>query len=228
MHNGSGHAHPVLSNTISDYHAEQSAALQLVRSRPDLLHTVEEALAKPLARYRRFRQETDSFLQHHFQQICTASCYRNQRSACCTRDGIVVFFADVLLNALTSTTTRLDLIAERLRQPAHASKCVFLASEGCLWQLKPIVCQMFLCDAARDAVFTADPAAARQWESFEAARKAFTWPDRPVLFDQLEALFLAAGLSSTLMHLHLSPGLLRVKRQSGLTVNLPRRSKTAL
>jgi hypothetical protein len=41
--------------------------------------------------------------------------------------------------------------------------------------------------------------------------KHFRWPDRPVLFDDLEKYFMAAGYSSPLMYLNNSPGLLRVK-----------------
>ena len=46
--------------------------------------------------------------------------------------------------------------------------------------------------------------------------KSFKWPDRPVLFDDLEKLFLDLGCHSTLMHLNLSPGLLRIKKRAGL------------
>jgi hypothetical protein len=206
-------------DTLNDYQQEQLAALELVRGRPDLLEAITESLAGPIAAYRLFRQQSDQFLQRHFEQVCTASCYHNRLSACCTRDGIVVFFADVALNALASTAAELDRIAAQLREPNRGFKCVFLTEQGCLWRIKPIVCQMFLCDAARAKVFTADPSAGRQWEHFEAVRKTFTWPDRPVLFDHLEAVFWRAGLRSSLMHLHVSPGLLRIKRQAGLVEN---------
>jgi hypothetical protein len=43
--------------------------------------------------------------------------------------------------------------------------------------------------------------------------KQFTWPAKPILFDELEELFLQSGLQSPLMYCHLSPGLLRVKAQ---------------
>jgi hypothetical protein len=46
--------------------------------------------------------------------------------------------------------------------------------------------------------------------------KKYKWPDRPVLFDHLEKVFLDMGYRSSLMHLNLSPGLLRVKRAAGL------------
>ena len=49
-------------------------------------------------------------------------------------------------------------------------------------------------------------------QEFKQREKAFRWPDQPVLFDDIEAVFLNAGLSSPLMYLHNSPGLLRVKK----------------
>ena len=45
-------------------------------------------------------------------------------------------------------------------------------------------------------------------------RKRFTWPDRPVLFDDLEQYFMDAGCTSPHMYLHNSPGLLRVKQMA--------------
>ncbi|CAB1071247.1 hypothetical protein D1AOALGA4SA_1164 [Olavius algarvensis Delta 1 endosymbiont] len=50
----------------------------------------------------------------------------------------------------------------------------------------------------------------------EAERQHFTWPDRPVLFDDLESYFLKTGCRSPLMYLHNSPGLLRIKQKAGL------------
>jgi hypothetical protein len=75
---------------------------------------------------------------------------------------------------------------------------------------------MFLCDRATNAVFDATPAARTQWERLREQEKRFKWPDRPVLFDYLERVFIDRGYRSTLMHLNLSPGLLRVKRNAGL------------
>jgi hypothetical protein len=75
---------------------------------------------------------------------------------------------------------------------------------------------MYLCDRAKDHVFRKDSRLKIKWELYERKRKNFTWPDRPVLFDDLEARFLSAGFQSSLMYLHNSPGLLRVKQQAGL------------
>jgi hypothetical protein len=93
-------------------------------------------------------------------------------------------------------------------------KCVFLGNEGCLWRIKPIVCEMFLCDAAENAVFKENPVARKRWDALVRQKKDYTWPDRPVLFDTLEQICIDAGYISPLMFLHNSPGLLSVKRQA--------------
>lgn len=208
---------PRSEHAMNEYQHEQLTALELTRSRPDILTAMRDASATSLAEYHSFREQTDRFLQRHFRQVCTDSCYQNRLSACCGKDSIVIFFADVVINALAADTAALEAMAERLRRPNSGFKCVYLADRGCMWTIKPIVCQMFLCDTARRQGFSADLTLERQWEAFEMARKKFTWPDQPVLFDHIESAFLEAGLRSSLMHLHLSPGLLRIKRLAGLS-----------
>jgi hypothetical protein len=75
---------------------------------------------------------------------------------------------------------------------------------------------MFLCDRAMSAVLQIDPEAEKAWASLRRQEKSFKWPDRAVLFDYLEKAFLDMGFQSTLMHLNLSPGLLRIKKKAGL------------
>jgi hypothetical protein len=167
-----------------------------------------------LGDYLAFRSDTAAFLQSHFNAVCTRACYESQMSACCQRDGIIVYFADVAVNMLVASAAQMAAIIERLAQPHRGAKCLYLSERGCLWTVKPIVCEMFLCDPARDRVFGENPDLHRQWEALEWRRKGFTWPDRPVLFDRIEAYFLEAGLDSPLMYFHKSPGLLRVKRHA--------------
>jgi hypothetical protein len=93
---------------------------------------------------------------------------------------------------------------------------VYLGPDGCRWKIKPIVCQMFLCEPAKARVFRQYSEAESEWIELEQLRKKFTWPDRPVLFDHIEKYFISLGCSSALMYLHQSPGLLRVKRRSGI------------
>jgi hypothetical protein len=72
---------------------------------------------------------------------------------------------------------------------------------------------MFLCDRAKAAVLEGDRNRGDRWQELLLREKQFTWPDKPILFDDLEELFLQAGLKSPLMYCHLSPGLLRIKAQ---------------
>jgi hypothetical protein len=207
------------SADISDYQREQIDALRLVRAYFDATGASGVSRLRELATaYLSFRKETDSFLSTHFSQICSRSCYESRLSACCSKEGIITFFADVVINSLFSDEGRRHRLQERLSLPNTGFKCVYLDEDGCLWNIKPIVCQMFLCDKAEKNVFQENPAAAETWEGLKQRRKEFTWPDRPVLFDRIETLFIEAGHSSPLMYLHHSPGLLMVKRRAGLPV----------
>jgi hypothetical protein len=202
---------------MSDYNIEQREALGLVRRHLASLSASEKTALKAQAReYLAFREEVDQFLAAHFDRFCTEACFRNRLSACCSRDGIVIFFAEVVINALVSTDAALGEIGDRLARPNTGFKCVFLGETGCLWAVRPIVCAMFLCDSAMEKGFAGKPEARKRWEAIEEQKKEFTWPDRPVLFDALERIFLDAGLDSSLMYCHNSPGLIRVKKKAGL------------
>ena len=163
--------------------------------------------------YLLFREDVDQFLSQNFSEICSRRCYRTARSACCSREGIITFFGDVVVNALVGGRQRLEELLEALQRDSGGPKCVYLGPGGCRWRVRPIVCAMFLCDAAQRQVFERRPGLAAEWHALEKRRRRFTWPDRPVLFDRLEAFFLAAGLCSPLMYLHNSPGMLMLKRK---------------
>lgn len=200
---------------MNAYHREQLEALLLVRTHlaglpADDRRELEERIGDYLA----FRAALDAFLGRHFGAVCTQSCYQSQRSACCSREGIVTFFADVVVNVLVSTDAACDRLAAVLAEPNEGFKCVYLGRAGCLWRVKPLVCAMFLCEPAAEAVFGRAPSAAATWQTLQQRARAFRWPDRPVLFDELEAVFMAAGRRSSLMYLHNSPGLLRVKQRA--------------
>ncbi len=168
------------------------------------------------ADYVRFREEVRLHQGRHLSAICTRACFRSQMSACCNKDGIITFFADLVINALYSPPQVLDRLMACLRQPRDDLKCIYLGAQGCRWHIKPLVCEMFLCDRALEEMTVADPQAVEAWRRLEAEAKRFRWPDRPVLFDKIESRFLAAGLCSPLMYLHNSPGLVRIKRKAGL------------
>ncbi len=182
-----------------------------------LTKTEKEQLKQKSVDYIAFRNQVDDFLLHYFHKMCSKNCYRNHLSACCSKDGIIVFFADMVINALYSKDGDIDRMENALRKPNDGFKCVYLTKEGCLWKVKPIVCTMFLCDKAKKAVFTEEPEAGEKWRQFREKEKQYKWPDQPVLFDFLEQYFISAGYKTTLMHLNFSPGLLKVKERAGLS-----------
>lgn len=202
---------------MNDYQREQLDALQVVRDGLSRLGDAQRTrLNESIRDYMRFRRSVDGFLYHFFNAICTDTCYRSRTSACCSKDGIITFFADTVVNALNATPTQLAGLDAVLRRSNMGHRCIYLGPEGCLWTVRPVVCAMFICDRAMTAVFHEAPAAKTRWEDLRRREKLFKWPDRPVVFDQLERVFIDLGYRSTLMHLNLSPGLLRVKQKAGL------------
>lgn len=202
---------------MNEYQHEQLESFQIVcRYLANMSAQDRHSLTELIAPYLLFRSKTDQFLSTYFSTICSRSCYQNRLSACCSKDGIITFFADMVINLLGSNKRDCAQIENRLQEPNTGHKCIYLAKDGCLWTIKPIVCQMFLCDRAQDEVFGATPLAQSEWEALKTEKKTFTWPDKPVLFDQIESIFIKAGAFSTLMYLHNSPGLLRVKKKAGL------------
>lgn len=202
---------------MSDYQFEQLEALSLVRMHLKTLPRGErDKLRLMVADYLEFRRRVDSFFETYFGSVCDRACYQSRLSACCSREGIITFFADVVINQLFSEDAEIDELAGALRKINNTMKCVYLGSGGCRWKIKPIVCQMFLCEPAKTRVFRDHPAAESEWIELERERKNFTWPNRPVLFDIIEKYFIAMGCASALMYMHQSPGLLRVKKKAGL------------
>ena len=199
---------------MSDYQKEQFETLELVcRHLPELKKNGLDELEGTLADYMAFRKDVDTFLAKHFGQICTQSCYKSRRSACCTKEGIITFFADVVINVVRSGRREIEAIFNVLSSPHRGYKCIYLGNDGCLWHVKPLVCEMFLCSQAEGSVFSGNELLQEQWLELKQREKSFRWPDQPVLFDDIEAVFLNAGVSSPLMYLHNSPGLLRVKKK---------------
>jgi len=201
---------------MNTYQQEQLDALLMVRRHIHGLLDMEVSRLRALmADYLAFRARVAAFLEELFQAVCTETCYRDQRSACCTRDGIIAFFGDVVVNVTVSDPVELDKLESAIRHPEKSTKCIFLSGNGCRWRIKPIVCEMFLCDSAKNRVFEENPTAREQWREYEAERKTFTWPDKPVLFEFLEAGFIASGYRSPLMYMHESPGLRRMRERRG-------------
>lgn len=168
--------------------------------------------------YLSFREDTDLFFNRYILNFCTPYCFHNKKSACCSRDGIIVHFGDVVINAVSAGDRHLDCLEAALNTPHVGSRCVFLGPEGCRWAVKPTVCEMFLCDPAKKAAFGDAPGRSDEWDALCRRARSYYWPDRPVLFEVLERIWLDAGYRSTLMHIHLSPGLRRIRQAAGRTV----------
>ena len=201
---------------MNAYHQEQIEAMEIVQQHLKSHPSVRRELLALAADYLSFRAEVDRFLTTHFHKVCTQACYQNRLSACCSREGIITFFADVVVNVLVSDSQEIENLISILQEPNPGYKCIYLTEVGCRWKVKPIVCEMFLCDKAKETLLAQNSQLQGQWKLLEEKRRQYTWPDQPVLFDKLEEYFMAAGYRSTLMYLHNSPGLLRVKQKSGL------------
>ena len=200
---------------MSEYNREQLEAIRMVRDHLKMASpSALASLRTRIRKYLEFRKDIDSFLRRHFSGVCTQKCYQNHYSACCSSEGITTFFADVVINILVSLDQDVDGLLHVLSVPNLGSKCVYLETRGCLWCLKPIVCEMFLCEHARQVVFNKEPGALKEWGQLKRREKRYTWPNRPVLFNDLEAYFIEKGYYSSLMYFHNSPGLLRIKTQA--------------
>lgn len=200
---------------LTEYNRDQLEALLMVQRRLRGLPASDLAELKAIIRpYLRFRAEVGAFQGNHLSEVCTEKCFADRTSACCGKEGIATFFADVVINSLLSSDEEMDSLLRVLSGDQAGFKCIYLGRNGCLWRLKPIVCEMFLCDHAKESLHLRGEDILRQWENLRVREKAFTWPDRPVLFDDLEERFIKAGLESPLMYFHRSPGLLRVKARA--------------
>jgi len=198
---------------MNEYQKEQLDALKQVRHQLKAMTRDEkQRLKESLADYLDFRRRVSAFLDTFFSSICTEKCYAGRLSACCSKDGILAFFGDVVVNALTSSPESLDTLEKAIIRPERDIKCIFLSDKGCLWQMKPIVCEMFLCDEAEQNVFGKNTEAEQKWEAYKEERKNFTWPDKVVLFEELERVFMEKGITSPIMYIHYSPGLLSIKK----------------
>jgi len=175
-----------------------------------------QELSASVSEYLAFRTSLQSFFDAHLRSYCQGKCFDTGRSACCGKDSIIVHFADIVINVLLSEDADLDLLLAALATEPRGFACAYLGPKGCLWKLTPIVCAMFLCDGLIDVCLKGKGELQETWHRLQEQRKTFTWPDHPVLFDEIEKRFLALGLHSPLMHYHFSPGLLRVKRNAGL------------
>jgi hypothetical protein len=202
---------------VNEYQKEQfEAHKQVIEFFGDLSGDQRKMLDGRLKSYLNFRSRISDYLSEHFKAVCSMKCYGSRLSACCSKEGIITFFADVVVNASVSTEQEMNTLLHSLGKENTGYKCIYLTDTGCMWRMKPIVCEMFLCDDAKNKVFKGRKRLSDIWEELNDLKKKYTWPDRPVLFDQIEKEFITKGFSSPLMYLHNSPGLLRVKQKAGM------------
>lgn len=203
---------------MNSYQKEQHQALAMVRNHLKQMRTADlDRLKSSIDPYLDFRSGLELFMQTHLSGHCTISCFESRTSACCSRDGIITFWADVVINAVCSSPARLDAMVSSIQKPLRNEKCVYLGKEGCVWKISPLVCAMFICDEIQSGLIDPAPDLSAQWNRYKEQAKSFRWPDRPVLFDQLELIFMDLGCRSPLMYINTGPGLLRIKQNAGLS-----------
>ena len=204
---------------MNDYQREQKQALDQVTDKINIIKSADDSeLVREIASYLQFRQTLGKFMSEHFGRFCSQACFQSQTSACCSRDGIITFWSDLVINVFVSARRRTGRLAQAIENPLWPHKCIYLGPQGCLWEVPPLGCALFLCDAVQAEVLDREPSLKSEWENLKRKGMAYRWPDRPVLFDRLEQIFMAAGCRSPLMYINTSPGLLRIKRKSGLSV----------
>ena len=202
---------------MNTYQKEQIDALQEVQNGLSLLGSKKRVgLIKLIQPYLKFRENLQCFIATHLGKYCTHVCFNSQSSACCSKDGIITFWADHVINACCCSEEALNGLASAIQNPLHGRKCVYLGSDGCLWKVTPLVCAMFVCDQALSDTILKDNELGVAWERYKTQAKVFRWPDKPVLFDQLEELFIDMGCQSPLMYINSSPGLRHIKKRAGL------------
>lgn len=202
---------------ISEYNQDQLDGFRNLAAAMDRLHEQETlVLRQAILPYMAFRRKLDLFSDAHFGSCCLKTCFRTRLSACCGFESIFTFFADQVITLLESGARELDTLLMVLARPNTSKHCVYLGESGCIWRVRPISCAMFFCDQAKEAVLVEQSEALSEWKALQLREKEFTWPTRPVLFDDLEVFFRERGLDSPHMYFHRSPGLLRLKREAGL------------
>lgn len=201
---------------LNNYQQEQLQALIQIRDKLAQMDTATiERIKSDIVPYLEFRRELQCFMDAYLGGYCTRACFESRTSACCSRDGIITFWADAVINVIHCDDRQLDEMEQSIRHPFRKEKCIYLSDHGCRWEIRPLVCAMFICDSVQVDVIDVDPKLTTQWQMLNDRSKAFRWPERPVLFDSLELIFMERGCRSPLMYINTSPGLLRIKRKAG-------------
>ncbi len=207
------------NNRVSEYNRDQLATVQAVAKVIGTISPRDVAfLRASIGPYLEFRKTIDGYHARHFKHTCQKTCFDTGLSACCGFESIITFFADHVINALVGGLDLLDRLVPMLERPNRTEKCVYLGESGCLWETSPISCAMFFCDQAKESAFSNCLEAEKTLTTLKEKEKEYTWPIKPVLFDDLEKYFLQFGVESPHLYFHRSPGLLRLKAKAGLNV----------
>ena len=103
---------------MSSYNMEQLESLGKVREylagiSPDQRRLIIDQIDN----YLKFRADVSDFLNEHFASVCNRKCFESRLSACCSKEGIITFFADVVVNALVSGEAELERLETVLSVP---------------------------------------------------------------------------------------------------------------
>lgn len=200
-----------------EYNLEQFDAYMTLKAFFDKASADEIAeLNIMIAPYLEFRAKASEFLTKSCAEVCGNICFKTGLSDCCMHEGIITFFADWIVNWLVSSKEEIETLFKALFYPLRNDKCVYLGPSGCLWKIKPMNCETFVCKKARAEIFANDSDAERVYEEILTKKKTFSYPDRPVLFDDIEKYFIARGVDSETMYFHKGAGLLMIKRKAGV------------
>jgi hypothetical protein len=205
-------------NLTGDYNRDQWVSFKAIQKACETLSSNEiERLKETVQHYLVFRSALDDHQQSHILPFCHGYCFTTGLSACCGFESIYTFFADQVINFLFSSPQEREALFQVLEQRNQTQRCVYLGANGCLWLVSPITCAMFLCDQAKRTAAERHPETLPLWEDLKRREKEFTWPVKPVLFDEIEKYFMQLGVESPYMYFHRSPGLVRLKAKSGCT-----------
>lgn len=200
-----------------EYNLEQFDAYMTVKAFFDKASDDEVAcLRQMVSSYLDFRAEASEFLTISCAEVCGDICFKTGLSDCCMHEGIITFFADWIVNWLVSSKEETDVLLKALYEPFRDDKCVYLGPLGCLWKIKPLNCETFVCKQARADIFMKNPEAEQVYEEMLKKKKTFSFPDRPVLFDAIEKFFMDRGVDSETMYFHKGAGLLLIKQKAGV------------
>jgi len=207
----------LMKNNVSEYNRDQLISFQAISKVLEQLSPTETGrLEEMIQPYLAFRRRVDMYAAEYFQAFCGRACFETGLSACCGFESIITFFADQVITVLTSQTKDLVTLFETLRKPNDTGKCVYLGPKGCIWRVRPVSCAMFFCQDAKENVFRANPEAESLWKMLIEEERGYTWPTTTVLFDEVEKYFLRFGVESPHLYFHKSPGLLKLKSESGV------------